>query len=63
MRWLTENNDDAIHEAVKRGALLLGICRASASLHARKMGTTPGLGLVRGEVRQYDGILPVPQIG
>jgi imidazole glycerol phosphate synthase glutamine amidotransferase subunit len=27
------------------------------------MGTTPGLGLVRGEVQKYDGVLPVPQIG
>jgi glutamine amidotransferase len=27
------------------------------------MGTTRGLGLVRGEIVKYDGVLPVPQIG
>lgn len=66
MRWLTENNiDDAIHEAVRRGATLLGICVGHQLLFDRshEMGNTPGLGLVRGEIRQYDGILPVPQIG
>jgi glutamine amidotransferase len=66
MRWLTENRiDHAIHEAVRRGAALLGICVGHQLLFDRshEMGSTPGLGLVSGEVRQYDGILPVPQIG
>ena len=66
MRWLTENKiDDAIHKAVKNGASLLGICVGHQLLFdsSNEMGTTPGLGLVRGEVRQFDGILPVPQIG
>jgi glutamine amidotransferase len=66
MRWLTENKIDiAIHEAVKQGASLLGICVGHQLLFdvSHEMGTTPGLGLVRGEVRQFDGILPIPQIG
>jgi glutamine amidotransferase len=66
MRWLTEYKiDAAIHEAVNRGAALLGICVGHQLLfdHSHEMATTPGLGLVRGEVRQYDSILPVPQIG
>ncbi|HXH39452.1 MAG TPA: imidazole glycerol phosphate synthase subunit HisH [Thermoanaerobaculia bacterium] len=66
MRWLTENRiDAAIRDAVKRGASLLGICVGHQLLFevSREMGTTPGLGLVRGEVRQFDRILPVPQIG
>jgi glutamine amidotransferase len=66
MRWLTENNiDAAIRSAVNGGASLLGICVGHQLLFdsSTEMGTTPGLGLVRGEVRQFDGILPVPQIG
>jgi glutamine amidotransferase len=66
MRWLTENNiDAAIREAVTRGASLLGICVGHQLLFdmSHEMGTTPGLGLVRGEVHKFDGVLPVPQIG
>jgi glutamine amidotransferase len=66
MRWLTENKiDDAIRDAVARGASLLGICVGHQLLFDRshEMGTTAGLGLVRGEVHKFDGILPVPQIG
>jgi len=66
MRWLTENKiDTAIRDAVNRGASLLGICVGHQLLFdsSTEMGATPGLGLVRGEVRQFDGILPVPQIG
>jgi len=65
-RWLTENKiDTAIRDAVNRGASLLGICVGHQLLFdsSTEMGATPGLGLVRGEVRQFDGILPVPQIG
>jgi len=66
MRWLTENGiDTAIHNAVSNGASLLGICVGHQLLFdsSNEMGATSGLGLIRGEVRQFDGILPVPQIG
>jgi glutamine amidotransferase len=66
MRWLTENNiDTAIHNAVNSGASLLGICVGHQLLFdsSSEMGTTPGIGVIRGEVRQFDGVLPVPQIG
>jgi len=66
MRWLTENNiDTAIRDAVNSGASLLGICVGHQLLFdsSSEMGNTPGLGLVRGDVRQFDDVLPVPQIG
>jgi glutamine amidotransferase len=66
MQWLTENAiDRAIHNAIKRGASLLGVCVGHQLLFdvSHEMGTTPGLGLVAGEVHKFDGILPVPQIG
>jgi glutamine amidotransferase len=66
MQWLTENAiDDAIRDAVQRGASLLGVCVGHQLLFdvSHEMGTTPGLGLVTGEVHKFDGILPVPQIG
>ncbi len=66
MRWLTENRiDAAIRDAVSNGASLLGICVGHQLLFdmSHEMGTTPGLGLVRGEVQKFDGVLPVPQIG
>jgi glutamine amidotransferase len=66
MRWLVDNRiDQSIHDAVKRGASLLGVCVGHQLLFdvSHEMGTTPGLGLVRGEIQKYDGVLPVPQIG
>ncbi|MEA2329560.1 MAG: imidazole glycerol-phosphate synthase subunit HisH [Thermoanaerobaculia bacterium] len=66
MQWLTTNRiDDAIRDAVKRGASLLGVCVGHQLLFdvSHEMGTTPGLGLIRGEVHKFGGILPVPQIG
>jgi imidazole glycerol-phosphate synthase subunit HisH len=66
MRWLVENRiDESIHEAVKRGASLLGVCVGHQLLFdvSHEMGITPGLGLVRGEIQKYEGVLPVPQIG
>ena len=66
MRWLEEHRiDAAIHEAVNRGVTLLGVCVGHQLLFdsSQEMGTTRGLGLVRGDVRKYEGSLPVPQIG
>jgi len=66
MTWLRETAiDDAIRKAVDDGASLLGICVGHQLLFdvSHEMGTTRGLGLLRGEVRKFDGPLPVPQIG
>jgi len=66
MQWLTETAiNDAIRDAVKRGASLLGVCVGHQLLFdiSHEMGTTPGLGLLTGEVHKFDGVLPVPQIG
>lgn len=66
MSWLREHAiDDALNRAVNNGASLLGICVGHQALFevSHEMGTTRGLGLVRGEVRKFDGPLPVPQIG
>jgi glutamine amidotransferase len=61
----TTRLDTAIREAVANDAFLLGICVGHQLLFevSREMGTTRGLGLLRGEVRRFDGPLPVPQIG
>jgi imidazole glycerol-phosphate synthase subunit HisH len=64
--WLRETGIDlAIAEAVARGAFLLGICVGHQLLFetSDEIEPTAGLGLVRGAVRRFDGVLPVPQIG
>jgi glutamine amidotransferase len=66
MQWLTENGiDHAIRDAIERGASLLGVCVGHQLLFdvSHEMGSTRGLGLIRGEVHKFGGILPVPQIG
>ncbi|HEX3071781.1 MAG TPA: imidazole glycerol phosphate synthase subunit HisH [Thermoanaerobaculia bacterium] len=66
MCWLEENRiEKAIRAAVANGASLLGVCVGHQLLFdvSHEMGTTPGLGLVRGEVHKFEGSLPVPQIG
>ncbi|HYH09740.1 MAG TPA: imidazole glycerol phosphate synthase subunit HisH [Thermoanaerobaculia bacterium] len=66
MKWLEETDIAiAIREAVSNGAFLLGICVGHQLLFdvSHEMGSTRGLGLVRGEVQRFDGPLPVPQIG
>ncbi len=64
--WLRDRAiDDAILRAVSGGASLLGICVGHQLLFdvSFEMGRTAGLALLRGEVRPFDGLLPVPQIG
>lgn len=66
MSWLhAQHIDNAIRRAVSGGASLLGICVGHQLLFdaSHEMGTTAGLGLLRGEVRRFEGPLPVPQIG
>jgi len=66
MEWLEATRAGAaILEAVTRGASLLGICVGHQLLFdlSHELGTTRGLGLVGGEVTQFAGTLPVPQIG
>jgi len=66
MAWLrAQRIDGAVRLATLRGASLLGVCVGHQLLFdlSYEMGTTPGLALLRGEVRQFDGPLPVPQIG
>ncbi|HWS72833.1 MAG TPA: imidazole glycerol phosphate synthase subunit HisH, partial [Thermoanaerobaculia bacterium] len=66
MEWLEASRvGAAIVDAVARGASLLGICVGHQLLFdwSYEHGTTRGLGLLRGEVRQFATTLPVPQIG
>ncbi len=66
MSWLRANRiDAAIRDAVAGGAAILGICVGHQLLFdaSHEMGTTAGLGLLRGEVRKFEGPLPVPEIG
>lgn len=66
MEWLESTRiASAIRSAVAREAFLLGICVGHQLLFesSDEMGTTRGLGLVRGRVRKLRGALPVPQIG
>jgi glutamine amidotransferase len=66
MQWLrTTRIADAITNATKRDAYLLGICVGHQLLFesSDEMGTTAGLALVTGSVRRLGGALPVPQIG
>src|SRR6266851_2000815 len=61
MQWLREFRiDEAIRTATSKSASLLGVCVGHQLLFdvSHEMGTTPGLGLLRGEVRQFDGPLP-----
>jgi glutamine amidotransferase len=66
MDWLKATGiDDALREATRDGALLLGICVGHQTLFesSDEMGVTPGLGLIDGQVTKLVTLLPVPQIG
>jgi imidazole glycerol-phosphate synthase subunit HisH len=54
-----------LHEAVKQGRTLLGICVGMQLLfeHSEEHGSHQGLGLLRGRVRRFKGDLPVPHMG
>lgn len=66
MAWLEERGiDRAIRVAVRNGSPLLGICVGHQLLFeaSDEHGRTGGLALVRGDVEELKGPLPVPQIG
>jgi len=66
MQWLVDTRIDvALRKAVANGASLLGICVGHQLLFdsSDEMGVTRGLGMIRGDVRRFEGPLPVPQIG
>jgi imidazole glycerol-phosphate synthase subunit HisH len=64
--WLRDTLlDNALCDAVRSGAFLLGICVGHQLLFdsSDEMGATRGLALIGGDVHKYEGALPVPQIG
>jgi imidazole glycerol-phosphate synthase subunit HisH len=66
MSWVCANRiDSALRTATSAGATLLGICVGHQLLFesSDEMGITPGLGLLKGQVRKLECTLPVPQIG
>jgi len=66
MQWLREHAiDAAIYRAVASGASLLGICVGHQLLFdsSNELTATRGLGLVRGAIERFEGVLPIPQIG
>ena len=66
MAWLDATGvGNALRAAVTRGASLLGVCVGHQLLFddSDEDGLRPGLGLLRGSVRKFEGAMPVPQIG
>lgn len=55
----------ALRDAVARGKPLLGICLGMQLLFesSEEMGQHNGLGILRGEVKRFDGTRKVPQMG
>lgn len=57
--------DVALRDAVKRGVPFIGICLGMQLLFesSEEMGQHEGLGILRGEVKRFNGNLKVPQMG
>ncbi len=57
--------DVALRDAVERGVPFIGICLGMQLLFesSEEMGQHEGLGILRGEVKRFDGTLKVPQMG
>lgn len=57
--------DVALRDAVKRGVPFIGICLGMQLLFesSEEMGRHEGLGILRGEVKRFNGDLKVPQMG
>ena len=66
MRALTQRGfDGLVHERVRAGTPLLGVCVGMQMLfeESEEFGKTKGLGLLRGRVRRFAEDLVVPQVG
>jgi glutamine amidotransferase len=66
MKAITERGfDRLVRERAEAGTPLLGVCVGMQLLfeESEEFGSTPGLGLLRGSVRRFDGDLVVPQVG
>jgi glutamine amidotransferase len=66
MKALRERGfDRLVREKAEAGTPLLGVCVGMQLLfdESEEFGSTPGLGLLRGRVRRFDGELVVPQVG
>jgi glutamine amidotransferase len=66
MRALSERGfDRLVHERVRDGTPLLGVCVGMQLLFetSDEFGSTPGLGLLRGHVRRFNEDLVVPHVG
>ncbi|HET6893632.1 MAG TPA: imidazole glycerol phosphate synthase subunit HisH [Pyrinomonadaceae bacterium] len=57
--------DRVVLECARQGVPLIGICVGMQMLfeESSEFGKTPGLGLLRGGVRRFDGDLRVPHVG
>jgi glutamine amidotransferase len=66
MEALSERGfDELVQERVTKGTPLLGVCVGMQMLfeESEEFGRTPGLGLLPGRVRRFNGDLVVPQVG